>query len=36
METITLRELFMIADGSYTSQEIKEELNKYIVIKEEA
>lgn len=41
METITLGQwcelrLFMIADGNYTSQEIKAELAKYIVTKEGA
>lgn len=37
MEKITLQELcelrlFMIADGSYTSQQIKNEMSKYTVV----
>lgn len=36
MEKITLQEwcelrLFMIADGSYTIQQIREEMSKYII-----
>ncbi len=37
MEKITLQELcelrlFMIADGSYTPQQIKDELSKYTIV----
>ena len=37
MEDITLQEwcelrLFMIADGSYTSKQIRDELSKYVII----